>query len=148
MSHVFVLVRPGVLMQPGNSLNSREREMQKILEDPKNRDDLILWSRKALIDENVEFLIAVKQWKENALRGSRSIHQRFLVENSELPINHNALVFREAPNANQSIQKELDLKKYAETPSADMWDPIQDELLNLLINNEAVEKFEEWKETL
>lgn len=66
--------------------------MQKIIEEPKNRDDLIRWSRKALIDENVEFLLAVRQFKENALTGSRDIYAKFLAENSELPVNHNALV--------------------------------------------------------
>eukprot|EP01127_Copromyxa_protea_P020959 TRINITY_DN708_c0_g1_i2.p1 TRINITY_DN708_c0_g1~~TRINITY_DN708_c0_g1_i2.p1 ORF type:complete len:121 (+),score=38.77 TRINITY_DN708_c0_g1_i2:138-500(+) len=117
------------------ALSAREKDMQKIIDDPKNREDLVQWSRKALIDENVEFLLAVKTFKENALKGSRDIYAKFLAEDSELPINHNAL-------------KELDLKVYAETPSAEMWDPIQEELLNLLINNEAVEKFEDWKQSL
>lgn len=66
--------------------------MQKIIEDPKNKEDLVAWSQKALIDENVGFLLAVKQFKENALAGSRATYARFLAENSELPVNHNALV--------------------------------------------------------
>lgn len=79
--------------------------MQKIIEDSKNHEDLVNWylflrcrsnirlrSRKALIDENIEFLLAVKQYKENALNGSREIYSKFLADNSELPVNHNALV--------------------------------------------------------
>eukprot|EP01127_Copromyxa_protea_P020958 TRINITY_DN708_c0_g1_i1.p1 TRINITY_DN708_c0_g1~~TRINITY_DN708_c0_g1_i1.p1 ORF type:complete len:127 (+),score=34.34 TRINITY_DN708_c0_g1_i1:138-518(+) len=74
------------------ALSAREKDMQKIIDDPKNREDLVQWSRKALIDENVEFLLAVKTFKENALKGSRDIYAKFLAEDSELPINHNALV--------------------------------------------------------
>ena len=73
-------------------MDAKEREMHKLIENPTTREELRNWAKKAMVDENVEFLVAVKQFKENSLAASKSIYNTYLDENSQLPINHNALV--------------------------------------------------------